>query len=394
MQGRARSPRRCTEWRSIFARSKVANRLLRLPSRPTSLRPHSDRVQRRRRHAPASSTAARRRCATCPAPPRPHAARTDQLADDVVRREAGRPIAPSAASSTYHGAGRCRAASTDSSLRPAGTTVASSISFSSARWRCDSPHSTVPADPRGVRRAELPARQRDRAVGVELEGREAVEQRCRARPARGGGRTTRPGRSACRPRTRGAPPPCGGCRTGRGRSSAEGRGSPTRARRRSARPRSRSTPASETSRVVCRVEVPTGPAHRRVSSTAAFTSDRSARTCSSCAGFEQQRPERERDHVARLLQAAGEHQLRVRDDLLAASCAGRLPRGAASTTAPSRRARRRGGRARRRSRRAAPRSPRRRAPASPGRPRSSRGRASGPRSSAGCPATARRPARA
>ena len=31
-------------------------------------------------------------------------------------------------------------------------------------------------------------------------------------------------------------------------------------------------------RVVCRVEVPTGPTQRSVSSTAAFTSDRSART--------------------------------------------------------------------------------------------------------------------
>ena len=41
-----------------------------------------------------------------------------------------------------------------------------------------------------------------------------------ARPAtraRGTGRTTRPGRSACRSRTRGARPPCGRCRTDRGR---------------------------------------------------------------------------------------------------------------------------------------------------------------------------------
>ena len=62
--------------------------------------------------------------------------------------------------------------------------------------------------------------------------------------------------------------------------------------------------------------VPTGPAHRSVSSTAAFTSERSARTSASCVGVRAERPHRERDHVPRLLQPTGEHQLRVRHDLL------------------------------------------------------------------------------
>ena len=39
-------------------------------------------------------------------------------------------------------------------------------------------------------------------------------------------------------------------------------------------------PPASVARVVCRVDVPTGPAHRSVSSTAGFTSDRSARTSS------------------------------------------------------------------------------------------------------------------
>ena len=83
---------------------------------------------------------------------------------------------------------------------------------------------------------------------------------------------------------------------------------------------------------------------------AGFSSARSARTSSSALRVRQQRPDRQRDQVARLLQPARQHQLGVRDDLVAASC-GRRRRRAASPTAPSRRARAPAGRG-------SPRSPR------------------------------------
>ena len=202
-------------------------------------------------------------------------------------------------------------------------------------------------------------------------------------------------RQKCVPaRRRDAPPPCGGCRTVRGRSSGGGRGWPTTAPRRSAPLLEVDARERDVAAVVWRVAVPTGPAQRRVSSTAAFTSERSARTCSSCDGV------REQAHSVSAITSRGscrpprEHERRVRDDLLAAHAPAVFARGAASTRAPTRRARRASRSSTSPIAAPAPRWPRRPAPASPDRPRSSRGRASCPRSSAGCPARAPPPARA